>query len=204
MNIKEAEKATGLKKANIRYYEQEGLLEPKRNEQNNYRQYDQENVNTLIQIKVLRRLGATVQDIHRLQRTEITLQELMEIREKELRTQIEQKEKMIEACQKVGKHIQKLQDLDDSVLDGKDAYWKRRDSNALRLDKIQNQEQLLERLKMGMLYFLLFYWLVRAAGWLAGGQPSAAFTLGFLLVQFGMLAVWACVRLKMTKGKTEQ
>ena len=33
MNIKEAERMTGLKKANIRYYEQEGLLQPKRNGQ---------------------------------------------------------------------------------------------------------------------------------------------------------------------------
>lgn len=47
MNIKEAERMTGLKKANIRYYEQEGLLQPKRNGQNNYREYDQQNIETL-------------------------------------------------------------------------------------------------------------------------------------------------------------
>lgn len=37
MNIKEVEKITGLTKANIRFYEEEGLVQPKRNEQNNYR-----------------------------------------------------------------------------------------------------------------------------------------------------------------------
>lgn len=50
MNIKEAERMTGLKKANIRYYEQEGLLQPKRNGQNNYREYDQQNIETLERI----------------------------------------------------------------------------------------------------------------------------------------------------------
>lgn len=35
MNIKEAEERTGLKAANIRYYEQEGLLHPERNRRNN-------------------------------------------------------------------------------------------------------------------------------------------------------------------------
>ena len=39
MNIKEVEKVTGLTKANIRFYEEEGLVCPKRNEQNNYRIY---------------------------------------------------------------------------------------------------------------------------------------------------------------------
>ena len=32
MNIKEVEKITGLTKANIRFYEEEGLVQPKRNE----------------------------------------------------------------------------------------------------------------------------------------------------------------------------
>ena len=38
-NIKEAEEQTGISRANIRYYEKMGLLQPKRNEKNGYREY---------------------------------------------------------------------------------------------------------------------------------------------------------------------
>lgn len=68
MNIKEAERMTGLKKANIRYYEQEGLLQPKRNGQNNYREYDQQNIETLERIKLLRLLEVPVFQIQALQK----------------------------------------------------------------------------------------------------------------------------------------
>ena len=36
-NIKEAEEQTGISRANIRYYEKMGLLQPKRNEKNGCR-----------------------------------------------------------------------------------------------------------------------------------------------------------------------
>ena len=51
MNIREVEQLTGLKKANIRYYEEEGLIKPQRNEQNNYREYSPADVEILEKIK---------------------------------------------------------------------------------------------------------------------------------------------------------
>lgn len=59
MNIREVEQLTGLKKANIRYYEQEGLLSPQRNVQNNYREYSAGDVEILDKIKLLRTLGVS-------------------------------------------------------------------------------------------------------------------------------------------------
>ena len=46
MNIKEIEERSGLTRANIRYYEQEGLLAPARRE-NKYRDYSEEDLETL-------------------------------------------------------------------------------------------------------------------------------------------------------------
>ena len=42
MNIAEAERRTGLSRANIRFYEKEGLLTPTRGE-NGYRDYTEDN-----------------------------------------------------------------------------------------------------------------------------------------------------------------
>ena len=47
MTIKELEALTGLSRANIRFYEKEGLLSPLRRE-NGYREYTEEDVQTLL------------------------------------------------------------------------------------------------------------------------------------------------------------
>ena len=62
MNIAEAERRTGLTRANIRFYEKEGLLTPTRGA-NGYRDYTEDDVQTLRKIMLLRRLRLSVPDI---------------------------------------------------------------------------------------------------------------------------------------------
>ncbi|MDR3784395.1 MAG: MerR family transcriptional regulator, partial [Dysosmobacter sp.] len=50
------EARSGVPRANIRYYEAEGLLAPARSG-NGYRDYSEEDLRTLEKIKLLRRLG---------------------------------------------------------------------------------------------------------------------------------------------------
>lgn len=72
MNIKEIEERSGLSRANIRYYEQEGLLAPARRE-NKYRDYSEEDLETLLRIALLRNLGFSLDEIRRLQSGEMEL-----------------------------------------------------------------------------------------------------------------------------------
>lgn len=72
MNIKEIEERSGLTRANIRYYEQEGLLAPVRRE-NKYRDYSEEDLETLLRIALLRSLGFSLDEIRRLQSGELEL-----------------------------------------------------------------------------------------------------------------------------------
>ena len=52
MTIKEIEELAGMPRANIRYYEAEGLLSPVRSE-NGYRDYSEEDLSILKKIKLL-------------------------------------------------------------------------------------------------------------------------------------------------------
>ena len=52
MTIREIEDATGLPRANVRYYESLGLIHPAR-AANGYRDYRQEDLDTLLKIKLL-------------------------------------------------------------------------------------------------------------------------------------------------------
>ena len=67
MKINEVEALVGITKKNIRFYEEKGLLSPRRNSENGYRGYGQAEVDTLKRIKLMRKLGVPIEDIRRMQ-----------------------------------------------------------------------------------------------------------------------------------------
>lgn len=73
MTIKELEERTGMARANIRFYESEGLLSPARQE-NGYRDYSEEDVKTLEKIRLLRELHLDIDTIRLVQKGELPLE----------------------------------------------------------------------------------------------------------------------------------
>lgn len=63
MNIKKAEELSGVSRQNIRYYEREGLLHPDRNPENDYREYGEEHVRALKQIRAMRMVDMPLDQI---------------------------------------------------------------------------------------------------------------------------------------------
>lgn len=63
LSINQVEKMTGVSKRNIRFYEKEGLLLPKRNEENGYRVYDENDIWRIKVIKMLRMLDMPLEEI---------------------------------------------------------------------------------------------------------------------------------------------
>lgn len=101
MNIKEAEKETGITRQNIRFYEKKGLLRPERNQENDYRQYSVEDIERLKTIKMLRKLDFSVENIKEvldgsMDFSQAVRQQLENLRErkKELSVQIDFLEKI--------------------------------------------------------------------------------------------------------------
>lgn len=66
MKIQQLEQATGLDRATIRFYEKEGLIHPQRLE-NGYREYTQNDRDTLLKVKLLRQLGIGLESIKKVQ-----------------------------------------------------------------------------------------------------------------------------------------
>lgn len=79
MNIQEVEKRTNLTRANIRFYEKQGLLKPLR-KANGYRDYSSDDVEVLLKIKLMRELDVSIEEIDRLQREEKSLSSVLEER----------------------------------------------------------------------------------------------------------------------------
>lgn len=66
MKINEVETLVGISKKNIRFYEEQKLLSPKRNAENSYRDYGEEEIQTLHRIKLLRKLGIPIEEIRQM------------------------------------------------------------------------------------------------------------------------------------------
>lgn len=77
MKIKQVEELVGITSKNIRFYENQGLLTPERAE-NGYREYHQKNIDELKKIKLLRKLGVSVEDIKAVLFKKVTLEECLE------------------------------------------------------------------------------------------------------------------------------
>lgn len=87
MTIKELEKILNIPRATIRYYEKENFIKPQRND-NNYRDYTEDDLNTLKKIIVFRKLGIKLEDIHKIFSKENSIEEIMCLNINSLKKQI--------------------------------------------------------------------------------------------------------------------
>lgn len=76
MTIKEVEARSGMNRANIRFYEMEGLLHPRRQD-NGYRDYSEEDVEVLQKIRLLRSLGISLDEIRDAEHDRISLYRIL-------------------------------------------------------------------------------------------------------------------------------
>lgn len=116
MNTKRVEELVGLSRQNIRYYEKEGLLTPNRQEGNSYRDYSEEDIRRLKTIKMLRMLDMPLKEIERVLKKEVSLQEAVTIRQKEILEYQKQLQAAIDICNQLKK--EKSQEINiDKYLD---------------------------------------------------------------------------------------
>lgn len=93
MKIKQVEELVGITSKNIRFYEEQGLLQPRRTE-NGYRDYRQEDVEQLKRIKLFRKLGVPVEQIGKLFQGRISVNDCLENQEAALKREQDNIEKL--------------------------------------------------------------------------------------------------------------
>ena len=77
MKIYQVEELVGITKKNIRFYEEQKLLCPKRNPENDYREYSLADVRQLEKIKLLRKLSVPIEEIRLLENGKMSLTQSM-------------------------------------------------------------------------------------------------------------------------------
>lgn len=114
MHINEVESITGLTKKSIRYYEEQGLLNPIRNNTNDYREYSEEDIDTLKKIKFLRSLNVSILDIKRLQNNSLSLKECMSDRIEKIEEEELNYQKIKNMCEEIKESNLNINSLDIS------------------------------------------------------------------------------------------
>ena len=99
MNIKAAEELSGVSRQNIRFYEREGLLNPDRNPENDYREYQQEHIETLKMIRAMRMLDMPLDQIKLVLEGSISPAKAAKEQRQKLKAQQEQLSAAIRFCE---------------------------------------------------------------------------------------------------------
>ena len=102
MNIKEAQKRTGISARNIRFYEQKGMLHPARNQDNDYRDYSQKDIERLKLIRALRMVDMPLEDIRNVLGGTATLGQALAVQEEQLNKKIQNAQIAIRFCRCLG------------------------------------------------------------------------------------------------------
>ena len=101
MTIKEAEVELGITRANIRFYEKEGLIFPKRNPINDYRDYSSEDIATLKRVLYLRSLDVPVETIRQLKENKQDMRVVLERQIEEFDQQKKRAEEARLSCERL-------------------------------------------------------------------------------------------------------
>ena len=100
MKIKQVEELVGITRKNIRFYEDQGLLNVERAE-NGYREYHQEDVIRLQEIKLFRKMDISIEEMELLFEKKKSLQICLEQHLKELEHRKEGLLKMQDMCERL-------------------------------------------------------------------------------------------------------
>ena len=116
MKIHEVEERVGITRKNIRFYEAQGLLMPRRNSENGYREYGEEDVVALERIKLLRKLGLPLEEIRKMQSGGQTVADGMRRHLVTLEREQQNLQRAMELCARLKGREERLEALDAAAL----------------------------------------------------------------------------------------
>lgn len=114
MNVKQTEAATGISRRNLRFYEDQGLVHPKRNPGNDYRDYSEQDIRDLKLIRALRMLDVPLEEIGACLEGKTSLAQITAAQQ----IRLEQRQKELDTAIRFCRELQSAPQPDEEFLDG--------------------------------------------------------------------------------------
>ena len=182
MKINQVAELVGITSKNIRFYEEQGLIDPKRDPSNGYREYSLEDAEQLKKIRLLRQLGVSCENIRKLNSGDLSLEKCMSDRIRELDATHSNIEHTKVICSMLSDEASGLQNLDA------DKYKKRRSGAIIAAAAV-------------VIFMIAAIALII---WADGIDPAPKGILIFMIAVFGIVIVGVLIalsqRLKELKG----
>ena len=189
MKINEVEAAVGVTKKNIRFYEEEGLISPRREPGNGYRSYSEADVERLRRIKLLRKLDVPLSEIRQMLERECTLAEGMSRQLERLHTRRTDLDEAVNFCTLLQKEPVSLNELDvEQTL----ARLTAKEEQGVSFVNIEQTDRKAERVRGALvgagLFTALMLFIMGIMVWAACVDPEETPPLPLLVVLFGIPA----------------
>ena len=204
MKINQVEELVDITKKNIRFYEEQGLVEPARDPQNGYREYSLEDVKNLKQVKLLRQLGVSIEDIRKLRKGEISLEKCMHNRLAELEKSSHDIEHMKAVCELLSEEGDDISSVDVNAYLDK---MKELEKGGVRFMNVKSSDVKKRRngaIIAAAVVVLFMIAMIAMVIWANGIDPAPKGILIFSIVLFGSIIVGVLIalgqRLKEVKG----
>ena len=205
MKINEVEAAVGVTKKNIRFYEEEGLISPRREPGNGYRSYSEADVERLRRIKLLRKLDVPLAEIRQMLEGECTLADGMTRQLERLNTRRADLDEAVNFCTLLQKEPVSLNELDvEQTL----ARLTAREEQGVTFVNIERTDQKTRRIRGACIGAALFVtmmaFIMAVMGWAIYTDPQDAPPLPLLVVMFGIPAGCIVGTLKVLLDRIEE
>ena len=204
MKINQVEELVDITKKNIRFYEEQGLVEPARDPQNGYREYSLEDVKNLKQVKLLRQLGVSIEDIRKLRKGEISLEKCMHNRLAELEKSSHDIEHMKAVCELLSEEGDDISSVDVNAYLDK---MKELEKGGVRFMNVKSSDVKKRRngaIIAAAVVVLFMIAMIAMVIWANGIDPAPKGILIFSIILFGSIIVGVLIalgqRLKEVKG----
>lgn len=112
MSIKEIENLLNISRANIRFYEKQGLLNPERKD-NEYRNYSEEDIKRLKQIIIFRKCNISIEDIKKIFNKEKSLEQVSNEQLTEIEKNINELDNAKKICKMISKEKNNISNFDE-------------------------------------------------------------------------------------------
>lgn len=159
MLINEVSSIVGLSKKSIRYYEEEGVINPKRNSSNDYREYNEDDIKILRTVKFLRDLDIPINDIKKLQRKEISLKECMEEKIFKIEQEENNYQRVKDMCLEIIEANYEYSSIDIEKY-SKEVYILRKRGFTMKNIKINNGKKIKGAITSSIVFSLFFIFLI--------------------------------------------
>lgn len=204
MKINQAAELAGITKKNIRFYEEQGLVDPARDPQNGYREYSLDDVRQLERVKLLRQLGVPCESIRRMMTGGLSLDACMQDRLRELDEVGRSIGHMKTICGLLAEEAEDLSAVDASLYLDRMKELEKGGASFMDVEKSDTKKRRNGAIIAAAAVILFMLAMIALIVWADGIDPAPKGVLIFFIAVFGSIIVGVIIalsqRLREVKG----